>query len=273
MDNENTPSGDGLLNICSDPVLKAVLTKDTPESRATLRYVLSIYTGKTVDDVQVRENEPAIDSIVEKKIRLDVNCRFNDGELAEVEMTLFPTRYEPWRQEYYASKLCASQNLSGRDYRHLKEVYQITFIGPDKQVCDDAYMIHNFSHYDKEHSISLGGRVRIITIELSKMPQKSVGDLNAQEAWAYYLRYGSDPGKAGEIKALIEREEGIKMAASTLSAISRDENERARIMYEEKILLDWQSGINEAREEGEQRILDLWKQGVSYADAMKQTGR
>jgi predicted transposase/invertase (TIGR01784 family) len=271
MNDVRIAPGDDLLNICSDPVLKAVLTKDTPESRGALRSVLSAYTGKQVSDVQVRENEPAVGSIIEKKIRLDVNCRFNDGELAEVEMTLFPTRYEPWRQEYYVSKLCASQNMSGRKYKDLKQVYQITFIGPDRQVTGDKFMIHNFSFYDKEHALSLGGRVSIITIELSKMADKPVEELTRQELWAYYLRYGNDPEKANQIKALMKREEGIMMAANTLSTISRDENEAARLLYEEKILNDWESGLDDAREDGitigEQRrdaeILRMLDSGMS----------
>jgi predicted transposase/invertase (TIGR01784 family) len=262
MNDATTTPGLGLLNICSDPVLKAVLTKDTPESRGALCSVLSTYTGKPVTEVQVRENEPAVDSIIEKKIRLDVNCRFNDGELAEVEMTLFPTRYEPWRQEFYASKLCASQNMSGRQYKNLKQVYQITFIGPDRQMKDDEFMVHNFSFYDVEHMVSLGGRVNIITIELSKMADKPIEELTTQELWAYYLRYGNDPEKADKIKTLMKREEGIKMAASTLSTISRDENEAARLLYEEKILNDWESGLADARDDGIQIGL---QQGIQNA--------
>jgi hypothetical protein len=45
-------------------------------------------------------------------------------------------------------------------------------------------------------------------------------------------------------------EEGIAMAMETLVRISKDENERARLLTQEKNLLDWQSGINYARKEG-----------------------
>jgi hypothetical protein len=75
-----------------------------------------------------------------------------------------------------------------------------------------------------------------------------------------------------------------------------DENEAARLLYEEKILNDWESGLADARDDGieygigigeqrgisigEQRgisigeghILDLWRSGVSYEDALKQVG-
>jgi hypothetical protein len=63
---------DDLLNICSDPVLKAVLTKDTPESRGFLLFTLSSSLGKPVTDVVVRQNEPVIDDVRDKQIRFDV---------------------------------------------------------------------------------------------------------------------------------------------------------------------------------------------------------
>jgi predicted transposase YdaD len=42
------------------------------------------------------------------------------------------------------------------------------------------------------------------------------------------------------------------MAIESLLTISRDENERARLLTQEKNLVDWQAGINYARREGRQ---------------------
>jgi hypothetical protein len=66
-----------------------------------------------------------------------------------------------------------------------------------------------------------------------------------------------------------------------LAAISQDENERARLLTLEKNLLDYQSGIISAERRGMQQgiqqgideVLNLWKQGLSYSDAVKQMGR
>ena len=43
------------------------------------------------------------------------------------------------------------------------------------------------------------------------------------------------------------------MAAETLLAVSKDENERARLLNEYRIILDYQSGLATAKREGEQR--------------------
>jgi flagellar biosynthesis/type III secretory pathway protein FliH len=158
-------------------------------------------------------------------------------------------------------------------------------------------MVHNFQHYDAEHSVSLDGRIKIITIELSKAPERLAEGASEIEELAFFLRYGSDPGKTGEINALIAREEGIKMAASTLAEISQDENERARLLTLEKNLLDYQSGIISAERRGMQQgmqqgiqqgmqqgiqqglqqgideVLNLLKQGLNYSDILKQMGR
>ena len=42
------------------------------------------------------------------------------------------------------------------------------------------------------------------------------------------------------------------MAAETLLAVSKDENERARLLNEYRIILDYQSGLAAAKREGEQ---------------------
>jgi hypothetical protein len=158
------------------------------------------------------------------------------------------------------SKLFLSQDIKGaKSYGDLKEAYQISFFGPKERRSNDGYMVHNFQHYDAEHSVSLDGRIKIITIELSKAPEKLTESPSEIEELAFFLRYGNDPGKMGEINALIAREEGIKMAANTLAAISQDENERARLLTLEKNLLDYQSGIISAERRGIQQGL---QQGI-----------
>ena len=52
--------------------------------------------------------------------------------------------------------------------------------------------MHTFVYYDPDHSISLGGRSHIITIELSKLDEvveKPLSDMSLQEQWAVYFQY------------------------------------------------------------------------------------
>jgi predicted transposase/invertase (TIGR01784 family) len=71
-----------------------------------------------------------------------------------------------------------------------------------------------------------------------------------QEMWAIFFRYMSDKDKSEKLKAIIDRKEGIKMAANVLYEISQDE--KARIQYENELIadLDTRSWVSDAWEEG-----------------------
>ena len=63
------------------------------------------------------------------------------------------------------------------------------------------------------------------------------------ERWAVYFAYLTDKSKRCTINEIVKLEEGIAMASEVLMTISRDEEERARIMRDEKIELDFQAEI------------------------------
>jgi hypothetical protein len=89
--------------------------------------------------------------------------------------------FEPVRLEYYAGKLFPSQDIRGKDktFDDLKPAYQISLLVNKTFFRDDA-AAHYFEYYDPERSIPLGGRSRIITVELNKLEEvvkKSVEDL------------------------------------------------------------------------------------------------
>jgi hypothetical protein len=59
------------------------------------------------------------------------------------------------------------------------------------------------------------------------------------------------------------------MAMATLLTISKDENERARLLTQEKNLTDWQSGIVHARREGRAEGIKIGEQNSAAALAAK----
>ncbi|MCL2126981.1 MAG: hypothetical protein FWH38_01890, partial [Treponema sp.] len=164
----------------------------------------------------------------------------------------------------------------------------------------DGDFFHLFEYYDQARRISLNGRSRIITVELSKLEtivEKPAEQMSIPERWAVYFEYLTDRSKRGKINEILTYEEGIAMASGVLMTVSRDEEERARIMRDEKIELDYQSymawakkegraeGLAEGRAEGrteglakgraegmaegEQNILNLLKSGKSPEEILK----
>jgi len=48
---------DEIINPCWDNVFKAIFTKDTPESRGALEYLLSAIIGRTLTVILITANE------------------------------------------------------------------------------------------------------------------------------------------------------------------------------------------------------------------------
>jgi predicted transposase/invertase (TIGR01784 family) len=262
---------DDIIDICHDNVFKAVFTKESPQSRGALEKLLSGLIGRSLTVNAITANEPPIDDIHDRQIRFDINCKSKNGDLINIEMTLYPDDFEPVRLEFYAGKLFTGQNIRGIDksFDDLKPAYQISFLVHKSFFADDE-IVHNFEYYDKEHQTSLGGRSRIITVELNKLDkiiEEPVEKMTTAERWSIFLRYITDTTKRQTINEILEIEEGIAMASEVLISISKDEIERARLMSEFKFEVDHQSKMTQARRvgltEGRNELLSLLKSGKS----------
>ena len=272
---------DDIINPCWDNVFKATFTRDTPESRGALEYLLSAIIGRALSVVLITANEPPVDSVNERQIRYDINCKFNDDELCNIEMTLNPDKYEPVRLEYYGSKLFIGQDIRGKDksYKDLKRSYQIALL-VNEPTYDDGAFVHNFKYYDEENSISMGGRSHIIVIELAKLEQiakKPVAEMTVLERWAVFFRFTPDKEKRELVNEIIKIEEGIAMAGQVLLNISKDERERARLTSEYKFAVDLQSKTVDAKRAGvlegvKQVAQNALRKGMSIEDVIDITG-
>jgi len=241
---------------------------------------------REVSILVITANEPPIDTLWDRQIRFDINCKTENGELINVEMCLNPNPYEPVKLEFYASKLFIGQDIKGKDkdYDDLKESYQIAILAKKHFFADDA-VFHSFEYYDPEHRISLNGKSRIITIELSKLDstiEKPVKDMSPAEQWAVFFQYLTDKAKREKINQIIECQEGIAMASETLAAFTKDEIEYYHQISKEKYELDMQSIKNyerkQARQEGEKKgkleekkeVIALLKSGKSLEEIIKE---
>jgi hypothetical protein len=221
------------MDIRYDPVFKAVFTKDTAEARASLSDLISALIGRAVTVETVIANEPPVEDTRQRCLRFDVACKTGKGELVNVEMAFNPKASEPVRLEYHAARLFTGQDIHGNDktYNDLKETYQIAILAK-KKFFPDGNLTHDFLYYDPKTHISLGGRTRIITLELEKAEPaagKPVEEMTGAELWAVFFQYLTDGGKRGKIIEIIKREKGIAMAVNTLVNITQDEIEYARL--------------------------------------------
>jgi len=276
---------DELLDIRYDNIFKAVFTKDTPASKGALSGLVSALIKRKVNVQTITANEPPATSTFDRSIRFDIACKAESGELINIEMSFNPEAYEPVRIEYYASRQFSGQGIQGiaRDYFDLAETFQIAILGKVKFFPDEV-LVHSFQYFDPAHNVTLGGKSRIITLELLKTERivdKPTSEMDPSEKWSIFLQYLTNKNKRAKINEILEREEGIAMAGETLIHISRDEIEFARQTSELKYELDNQSRMAYARKkglaEGEQKkareiAKNLKSAGVSEEIIFQTTG-
>jgi len=226
------PFGDDgalVFDIRYDPVFKAVFTKETADSRGALSALISALIERTVVVDTITANEQAIDDLRQRYLRFDVACKTGEGDLINVEMAFNPDTDELVRLEYYAARLFTGQDIHGKD--NLKETYQIAILAKERFFPDENFA-HNFLYYDPDNRISLGGRTRIITVELVKtgpIVDKPIEEMTDAERWAVFFQYLTDEEKRNKIIEITNRERGIAMALDTLANITQDEVEYARM--------------------------------------------
>jgi len=223
----------------------------------------------------ILQNEPAPEDVRDRQIRFDIHCRTKDGKLINVEMTMYPDDFEPLRIEFFTCKLHATQDIRGKDksYSDLRPTYHISILAK-RNLANDQRYYHRFQYYDSNAMISLGGCTHIITIELAKADgiiDKDVEEMDTMERWITFLKYCSDQGKREVVNKILKSEEGISMAAETLLTISKDENERARLLNEYRIILDYQSGLAYAKKLGkiESAVNIIKSLKITVTDAMR----
>jgi len=263
--------GARIFDIRYDPVFKAVFTKETAESRLALSDLISALIERTVTVEAIVANEPPIDDLRQRYLRFDVACKTGKGEPVNVEMSFNPNASEPVRLEYHAARLFTGQDIHGKtkDYDDLKETYQIAILAKERFFPDENF-VHNFLYYDPDNRVSLGGRTRIITVELIKtepVVDKPIEEMTNAELWAVFFQYLTDEEKRGKIIEIINREEGIAMALDTLVNITQDEVEYARMSTLLKSELDWQSREVGARRKGRNEA------SLDIAQKMKNAGK
>ncbi|MDR3046962.1 MAG: Rpn family recombination-promoting nuclease/putative transposase [Bacteroidales bacterium] len=276
-------ASDDILNPCLDPVFKALFTKNTPAAQFSLKAFLSAVLERKITDATVIQNEPAVEDAREKQIRFDVACKFNTGELVDIEMNISADTCEPKRLEYYTSRLLLSQGIKGLEYKELKNTYQIVLV-INGRLCDDNHFLHHFDYSDRELDISLQGGTKIITMEASKLEEKPVLEETSIERWLMWFKYAVDKNKRDVVNKIIESEEGIKMATKTLLSFSKDEveyfnkweiekSEQAVALYERSLEVAEERGVKQGIEVGiEQVAKNMLSAGVDINIISKTTG-
>ena len=144
----------------------------------------------------------------------------------------------------------------------MKDTYQIALLA-NGRFFEDEELVHKFQYYDPLHNVALGGKSRIIIMELTKAEhiiEKPITKIAAPEAWAAFFQHLTNRKKREKINEILEREAGIAMAGEVLIEITQEDIEWARQLSEEKYILDTKMMIYDAEQEGLQKGLQKGRQ-------------
>ena len=130
------PINEEILPPSDDYVLKAILTH--PDAKPALMDLITAVIGRTVMDVQIRNNELPVGDVDEKNERLDINCVIDDKSQVDVEMqgsklAGIDVGHDSFinKTVYYLADLHSSQKSKGVKFIDLVRIYQITFCAYD----------------------------------------------------------------------------------------------------------------------------------------------
>jgi PD-(D/E)XK nuclease family transposase len=120
-----------------------------------------------------------------------------------------------------------------------------------RELWDDAMLHHHFQLVERATGEVLGDSIEIHMVELSKYngSAETVTQSSVLEQWCYWIKYSSEH-TAEELQALLP---GLAFLRATkeLNDIQTITEEKAMYDSREKAILDYESSLIDARQEGE----------------------
>ena len=242
------------LPLKDDATFKMFLSDSTPESNACLRSILTAMTGREVTTAKVKNSELVSEMPKGKMSRLDVNCEFNDGQKADIELQLTKADDDQkLRSLFYACKLYAGSLKKGKQYKTAPSVYQIFLIDFDLFGEDGKPGGRKFYHRAMmrlDDGSVFADRLQILFFDL-KVPGEVNKDLKNAANWCKFIDGCTDP----EVLEKLGRDESwkgdYKVALKAYMKIAAEERAWAYHLSTDRAEADYRNGLILAEEKGE----------------------
>jgi len=118
----------------------------------------------------------------------------------------------------------------------------------------------------------ISNQINMVIIELSKLEsilEKPIDEMSSLDMWSIFIGLADDPRQRTLINSIIERKEVLGMASAVLTAISKDEHERAKFMSRRKAETDRISNLLTAESRGEERGIAIGEEQARNITARK----
>ena len=252
------------LKLSNDFVFKAVFGQESDNGNLInlLNALLEYQGGDEIREIAILNPHTNITNIKDKLGILDIRAKDGNGKHYNIEMQIDPGPYYFERILFYEAKLYSGQIRRGKDYHKIKKTISLSIIA-EKNILKEEEKIHNiYMLKNVESDKILTDLVEFHFIELQKFGKKKLsGKMNRFDKWIYLLSNTIE--ELDKSEAILNSEEGIKMAIKTFKSISKSELERQHQYDIEKAELDgiWRlgnarrEGLEKGREEGKEEGL------------------
>ena len=250
------PKDAELLDPKMDSTFKTLFTHDSRGSGIALKSLVSAIIGNEPASVEVINNELPKEVLYEKEIRLDLQCKMEDGSRIDIEIQTCPDGDNLRKRSlYYGSRMLSSMSNSGQHYFELPKVYQVMFTNFTLFKESRDYMQ---CFRMKSGEIELCDTLQVIFIQMPLLKEESIEgkNLNEIEKWVIFLKYINDKSKSDLLNEIMGSNEGIREAGEILMTISADEREWAIQESRYKGKMDYESGLAASHAKGKEEGLE-----------------
>lgn len=248
-----------LLPLKGDIPFKLFLSRKTKASNACLRYMLSALTKREVREAWVTNPDLTPEFLGGKSLRMDVNCIFNDGEQADIELQLKKDGDDQkLRALFYACKLYASTLKEGDLYKTAPNVYQIFLVDFDafeEKGSEQGCQFYHRAMMRFDSGEAFSERLQILFFNL-KVPGTVDKDLHKAACWCKFVSGSNKPEVLSELAANKDWKKEYDMAMNACREISAEQRAWIYHMSVDRAETDYKNEIMLAREDGERQGLE-----------------
>jgi predicted transposase/invertase (TIGR01784 family) len=242
---------------------------DEPQLIAFLNAVLKRTGKNTIESVEIIEGRDLPAEIAgDKSAKLDVLAKLAGGVRCNIEVQLKNEHNFEKRTLYYWSKLYIKDFKGGGKYAELKPVITINIIDFDYIPVEDFHTSFHLRE-DRRKDVQLTDVCEIHFLDLVKyrrLKNKNPADFTMTEPLNRWLIYFDEESSPELIQEVLHMDAAIRLVQDKMEKIARDPALLRTYEQYEKAESDWNSGIYDARQEGEQN------KAMAIARAMKAAG-
>lgn len=205
------------IDLKKEAEFKKVFNGKDDLSKGALKEFLSTYLGREILSFEEATYEITPYSNEYEEPRKAINVVFKDGEKGIVEIYIINQKEELSDKVYSLAQLYESQIRHVKSYSQFCNTYSILIT--NSIIADDEIQYHDFYLQD-EKKLMFSDLLHMILIELSKVKEKNVEEMDAIEGWSYYLLNYDNVEKQEKIELIKKQWKGIAMADKKIMQIS-----------------------------------------------------